>query len=717
MRQMKLLPLLAVMVLASSVDEGQWMPFQLRAKDWNALKARGMQMTKDEFWHPEDGGVLNAAVQIGGCTASFVSPKGLIVTNHHCGYGAVNELSTLEKNYLKEGFVAKRLARELSTNMQVAVVRRIEDVTQRIHAMQAKAKSPIERYNLTQYEISKIVTEGQKDPVSGRRDPMTSCSVASFFEGREYHLYYRTQITDVRLVYAPPSSTAAFGGETDNWEWPRHSGDFSFFRAYVAPDGTPRSYHEDNVPYEPEHYLRISPKGVQEGDLVLIIGYPGQTERYLSSIAVQDREAVLYPKRHEVLSQILKVLGDVTGKDASLALELSSQIRSLANVQKNALGMVRGFARNAVVDRKLQEEEQFIRWVRRTNEHQRLYGSALEDLKEIDHDERSTLEKDTVLRFLLTRMTGQFTPILDSVMAIARQAQTTEDGREPGYPQALLDGIASPDVTKNLETIQKPVLAILLEEVRNLPGDQALTGSEALPDSDITADEMIEWISKETRMFDSQARLALLKAGRAAVEASTDPLVVFARGLLKERSDFISRLRMRAGRRLAVGPRWIEAQQTWRGKSFYPDANSTLRVSLADVKGYYPRDGVYYPPHTTVAGILEKDTGEEPFLVEDRLLNASRFRKTSRHMNDRLNDVPVCFLADGDTTGGNSGSPVINGKGELVGVNFDRVFENVAGDYGWNPDHSRNISVDIRFILWHLESVMEAPRLLKEMGL
>ncbi len=683
----------AALFLATTPDEGQWLPQQVLAMDWDALRARGMKLSKDEFWHPTKGGVLSAAVQINGCTASFCSKDGLVVTNHHCGYGAVNALSSPESNYLREGFVAKTKDKELpAPGVTVYVVRRIENVTDRILAAQARARTDIDRFRITESIKRQLIQEGEKEP-------NTTCSIADFFEGREYHMYYRTQLPDVRLVYAPPSAIGEFGGEVDNWEWPRHTGDFCFFRAYAAPDGSPRAYNEENVPFQPEHYLRVSSNGVQEGDLAMILGYPGRTERYETSIAVQDRQGFYYPKRLDLFTRVIDVLKRARKKDVETDLRYASKQKSLANVQKNAEGMVWGLARNAVVARKLREESEFEAWVSASSERQTHYAGVLDDLKSIDLAARETQEKDLVGGL----MGSQFIcPIMAGVITMAANA-----GRDVTPRLAKFLGES---LNQDLDLVQKPIMRIMLEEAAHLPDDQRLAGTESLRDA-----SDVERIMADTEMFDANARLALAKGGADAMAASTDPLIVVARGLAEERQKRATRQQERAGRRIAVGTRWIEAQQKWRGSTFYPDANSTLRVSIASVKGYEPRDGVSYTPHTTVAGILAKETGAEPFASPSKLIEAAQDRFDSRYFDWRIGDVPVCFLTDGDTTGGNSGSPVINGKGELVGLNFDRVFENVSGDYGWNADRSRNISVDIRYVLWVLEQVQPAHHLLREM--
>ncbi|MBK8978221.1 MAG: S46 family peptidase [Planctomycetes bacterium] len=685
-------------------DEGQWLPQQIRAMNWAALEARGMQLTRDEFWHPERGGVLSAAVQIGGCTASFVSADGLVVTNHHCGFGAVNALSSTEHNYLRDGFVAATPAAELpAPGMVVLVVRRIEDVTAKVHAAQAEATSDLDRWQRTQEVIRQLVAEGEKEPD-------TTCSVASFYEGREYHLYYRTRLTDVRLVYAPPRAIGEYGGEVDNWEWPRHTGDFTFFRAYAAPDGSPRAHSSDNVPFRPEHWLKVSADGVQDDDLVLILGYPGTTERYLTSVAVADREGVFYPLRLDLLTRVLAVLERQANRSEQDQLDYASLIKSLANVQKNAAGMVWGLARNAVVARKQREEAEFRQWLAASPDRMARYGSVLDELLAADREASRTTRKDLVLGLALS---SRINPFLRGICDLVAATADNRDGRGSGN---LRRRFGSDALTRDLQAVQQPLLAILLDEVRRLDGDDAFAGRTALrPETDEPTAQVVAELL-QSPLTTAAGRISLLESGPDGLAASADPLVKLALGLNAERDAMVDRSRNAEGRSVVLARAWIEAQQEWRGTSFYPDANSTLRVSIASVKGYEPRDGVRYTPHTTVAGLLAKHTGTEPFDAPAALRTAAESRRASRYFDPRVGDVPVCFLTDGDTTGGNSGSPVVNGKGELVGLNFDRVFENVSGDYGWSPDRSRNVSVDVRFVLWCLESVLPAHHLLREMG-
>ncbi|MEM7200930.1 MAG: S46 family peptidase [Planctomycetota bacterium] len=705
MKPIRCLSAAALLLLTSGPDEGQWLPQQVLAMDWAELQKRGLELSKDEFWHPDRGGVLSAAVQIGGCSASFVSSDGLLVTNHHCGFRAVQRLSSVETNYLDAGFVAPSKTAELpAPGMVVYVVRRIRDVTAEVHAAQAKAETDLDRWQATQRAIEELVREGEQEP-------NTVCHVASFLEGQQYHLYYRTRIEDVRLAFAPPRSIGEFGGEVDNWEWPRHTGDFCFFRAYVGPDGTPRTYREDNVPYRPAHFLKTSASGVQEGDLVMILGYPGRTERYLTSSAVSDRQSVTYPFRHRLFSDIIDVLHRAGARDEARRLRYASLVKSLANTQKNALGMIEGLRRNGTVAHKLAEEAAFRSWIEESAGGAEFAG-VLEEMLDLDEQARRTLMRDQVSRLLGS---AGLAPLVATLAEAARAVESAASDDEP-IPRGLERRLASPSLTTDFDTVQRPILALLLEEARSLPEAQRLRGTEALIAAEAGTAEWLSEALAASQMLDAERRALLFAQGRHAVAASKDPLVVLARGIAQEAIARAGRDDGRRGRLLEVGRRWIEGQQKWRGTSFYPDANSTLRVSIAAVKGYEPRDGVIHVPHTTVAGVLDKEKGAAPFASPAALLGAAEGRTRSKFFDQGVGDVPVCFLSDGDTTGGNSGSPVVNGRGELVGLNFDRVFEAVAGDYGWRPERSRNISVDVRYILWVLEQVLPAPHLLAELG-
>jgi hypothetical protein len=607
-------------------DEGQWLPEQIAELDFAALKKRGLELSAKQIWDGEQG-LLTAAVQINGCSASFVSAEGLIVTNHHCGFGAINAASTVERNLLEDGFVAADRAAEIpAPGYSVSFVRGYEDVTADIHAAAAAAgDDPAARWRAVQAERRRLEEEAKGE--------FESAIVVSYFEGREWRRIRRTVLRDVRLVYAPPRDVGEFGGETDNWMWPRHTGDFTFFRAYVAPDGSPSAHAPENVPYAAPRWLEVSTEGVEESDLVMVLGYPGRTNRYATSAAVEAAEALFYPLRLRVYAGIIRMLEADAAGDAEKELRVASRIKSLANVMKNAEGQIWGLERNRVVEQKLAEEAAIRKWIASDRARAKKWDGVLDELLELDRADAARVQRDFLLGMLNTALRG-------------------------GEPAG----------------VEAQIAELLIGEAAALPEAQRFA-------------ELQAWLDGGR------------SGGSAALHASLAPALAD----LNEWRDATS------GRRMEVAARWIEAQEQWRGRRFYPDANSTLRVSVASVKGYEPRDGVMHLPFTTVDGMLRKHTGEGEFDVPDAVLAAVEKDPSARRLR-------VCFLSDADTTGGNSGSPVVDGKGRLVGLNFDRVFENVAGDFGWNAERSRNVIVDFRYVLWLMREVWPAPALLKEMG-
>jgi hypothetical protein len=375
--------------------------------------------------------------------------------------------------------------------------------------------------------------------------------------------------------------------------------------------------------------------------------------------------------------------------------------------------MVAGLRRNAVVERKLREETQVREWLAAAPERHARWGTVLDEMLALDEQEAAAIERDMAVGFAMFLL--QDAPLL-AALVDACSAAAADGGSASSRPQ---EALAREQLAADLDLVQVPVLGIVLDEFRSLPAGQRLRGTGHLQDRELPGQggpELARALLQRSQMGRADARAELFGQGAAAVAASDDPLVVLARGLAAERDDYLRRRNERDGRMLTAGRRWIEVQEAFRGRDFYPDANGTLRVSIASVKGYAPRDGLRCVPNTTVGGILEKERGVEPFASPAALLAAADKRRESRWFDAQLGDVPVCFLTDGDTTGGNSGSPVVNGRGELIGLNFDRVFEAVAGDFGWNPDRSRNVCCDLRYVLWVVESVLPSPSLLAELG-
>src|SRR5688572_19958524 len=402
----------------------------------------------------QHGGVLSATVQINGCTAAFCSPDGLLITNHHCGFGAVSELSTPAENLLRDGFAAAERGKERpAPGMVASVLQRIEDVTAVVHEAQAKATDDLDRWSITQRTLARLIDDGEKKQAN------TKCSVASFLEGKEYHLYHRTQIRDVRLVYAPPRAIGEFGGEVDNWEWPRHTGDFTFFRAYVAPNGEVRDHHADHVPYRAQHFLKVATARGQPGDLALILGYPGRTQRYRTSRGVATQQGYVYPRRLDVLTRAIAVLEAAGKTDERLELAVADRIKSLANVQKNASGMMFGLRNNATAANKQREEEQFRAWLKQAASSQPGQATVLDEMLAIDETEAATIERDTSAWFVNVVIgdVPLVAHLLEGCMVVAIDPQGKVQSR-------LLQALAQEELVADLELLQRPLLQILLDE-------------------------------------------------------------------------------------------------------------------------------------------------------------------------------------------------------------------------------------------------------------
>ncbi|MFT7517198.1 MAG: hypothetical protein ACI84O_000988 [Myxococcota bacterium] len=625
------LALSAIFSFKADAGEGQWLPEQIASLDFEKFRGQGLELSPDDIWNGEEG-LLSAAVHINGCSASFVSDQGLIVTNHHCGFAAINSASTVESNLLEDGFIADSLGDEIpAPGYKVSFVTRYEDVTAQIEQASSDAgNDPAAQYRAVQKMRRQLEVEAKGDD--------TSAIVVPYFGGRYWRRIWQTEFNDVRLVYAPPRSVGEYGGETDNWMWPRHTGDFAFFRAYASKDGKPADYSADNVPYQPKHFLKVSPDGVSAGDFVMIMGYPGRTNRYLSSLAVAAKESYYYPMRRALYGTIIDAYQDYAAQSPENHLRVQSTIKSYSNGYKNAAGMVDGLSRNKTVQLKFEQEVAFRDWVAGDELRQLKYGNVLDELLNLDLQEIDRQEHDLVL---------------DQLRGLLRRFPSS-------YPMV------------DVETYD-----LLVQWAAHLPLDQRIEGFD-------------QWYTQDDSSIDNFETIAEYLQEEAAAQ--------------REFREMIS------GKRLKIGAQWIAAQEEWRGKRFYSDANSTLRVSMATIKPYSPQDGVTHTPHTTVAGMMAKHKGDEEFTVPLAIRNAVL-------ENPELAQTNICFLADGDTTGGNSGSPVVDGKGRLVGLNFDRVYENVSGDFGWNAQRSRNISVDIQYVLWLMRDVWPAPRLMREMQL
>jgi hypothetical protein len=695
-----------------------WMPSQLPGLA-GELKAAGLELEAgtlaDLTAYP-----MGAVVWLGGCTASFVSEQGLVITNHHCAYGSIQHNSTDENNILEKGFLARTFADELpaAPGTRVLVTTEVEDVTERILAAIPEGATGKARFDAIEAAEKALVAECEAR--EGVR-----CRVSAYHGGLAYELATQLEIRDVRLVYAPPRAVGKYGGEEDNWMWPRHTGDFSFFRAYVGPDGKPADPAPENVPYRPRHWLRVSTRGVADGDFVMVAGYPGRTNRYRLADEVENSIHWFYPKSTEVTRALLGHIDRALAQYPDAKLKLAPTVAGLHNRAKNSEGLLAGFERTDVVAVKRELERGLEAWIAAAPERQARYGSALGDLRALVAREQQNRERD------LYWGTANHWPMLEAAATLYRLAQERRKPdleREPGYQDRDLSRIR--ERMERIETsydarVDRLVVFERIKMYATLPAAQRVeafdqlmgVGVDRLDEGRLnqTLDEMYAG----TKLSDLDTRLRWMDAPAEEFEKSKDPFIRLAVALYPVTLEMEAEEKALEGDFDEARPRFMEAliaYQRSRGQTVYPDANSTLRVTFGRVAGYQPRDGVRYEPFTTLAGIVEKDTGEEPFDAPQALLEAIHSREYGPYALESPGSVPVDFLSTLDTTGGNSGSPTFNSRGELVGLLFDGAWESLLAGWYYEPERVRSIHADIRYILWVMDRVDGAGRLLREMG-
>jgi hypothetical protein len=722
------------MLVASplAADEGMWMPSQIPDLV-PRLRELGFQGEVSTFTDLT-GYPMGAIVWLGGCTASFVSPDGLIATNHHCATGALQYNSTPERNLLRDGFLATTRAEELSNGpgSQVWVTVSFRRVTDAITGDIDPALDDLERYELIERRIKEQTAACEVD---GLR-----CEVASFFEGLDYYELAQLEIPDVRLVYAPAAGIGNFGGETDNWRWPRHTGDWSFFRAYVGPDGRPAPFSGDNVPFKPKHVLKVQPRGVDDGDFVFVAGYPGKTQRLYTYDEVKTVVDWTYPstvRRYQEQIAILEALGQ---QDEALKLKAASRLRGLHNSLTNRQGMLEGLVDGGILARKKKEQQELVAWIAADPAREAQYGHVLAGLAEVQNATLSTRERDDLLEQMLPPLGSRTRVTRNSMVAAAHtalllaQARELEDvDRDRELQERNWSRIR--DVQQRMQRsldvqIDRALLRWALVRAAALPADQRLLEIDKLvgltpgmseADSARAIDAALDRLYAGTRMDDESFRLSLLEMTPAELEAVDDTFVDLAAALdplYQQVREAESRAEGAASR---LRPLYARALIEKASGPVAPDANSTLRVTYGTVRGVdASTDGIYWKPFTTLAGIEQKHTGEGEFnapAAELEAIAALRNGKETPYLDDSLGDVPVDFLSTVDTTGGNSGSPTLNDRGELVGLLFDGTYDTIASDFLFDPIRTRSIHVDVRYLLWVMANVDGATHLLEEMGL
>jgi hypothetical protein len=698
---------------AKAPDEGM---FPLSELSRAGLKAAGLQINEKEIYNPGKVGLVDALVQISGCTGSFVSGKGLIVTNHHCAFSAVQLASTPAQDYLKNGFVAHSFEQEIQAKgLTIRITDSYEDVSEKVLGAVANVMDPIQRINLIKQKREELAAAAQKE------DPTIKAEVSEMFIGKTYVLFRYKTIEDVRLVYIPRRDIGEFGGETDNWVWPRHTGDFSFVRAYVAPDGSSAKYSKNNVPYQPKKFLKVNPKGVEENDFVFILGYPGKTFRHRPAAYIEYQQKFLLPYTSELYDFQNKQM-ELAGKnDQATALALATRIKRNANVLKNYRGKLKGLRNIDLISTKRKEDEDLSAFIKSKSDLQHKYGSLMSD---IDNFYKLTFE-DAQKELWLNNIYSS-----TKLLTVARHINAFKD--ELAKYKSTKD--AENFFNLNIENV-KQELAVIYESynkkvdesigARMFADAYALKGSNIIrsvqnkkfTDREQAEKYMVSLINSSKLNTLGSLNQEVLSSPKHLL-AYRDELLDFQKTLEIEVQAFGKEQQRREGALNKLMGDYVAVKEVYQAKNFIPDANSTLRLTYGNIKGYTPVDATYMKPFTTVKGILEKGTDDNPEFEYPEAIRAAWLSKNfGAYEKKDLMDVPVNILYNMDTTGGNSGSPIMNAYGELIGVNFDRSYDATINDFAWNESYSRSIGVDIRYVLWIADKIDNAQFIIKEMGI
>ena len=693
--------------------EGMWVPQQL-PEIAGPLKKAGLKLSAKQL-SDLTGDPLGAVVSLGGCTAGFVSPQGLVATNHHCAYGAIQLNSTPEKNLIRDGFYAATPGAELSAgpNARIYVLDAITDVTDQFKAAIAAAPDALARTKAADALEKKLVAECEAE--AGYR-----CRVYSFSGGNVYRLFRNLEIKDVRLSYAPPSSVGKYGGDVDNWMWPRHTGDFSFYRAYVGKDGKPAAFSPDNVPYQPKHWLKLADKPLGEGDFVMVAGYPGRTARYALASEFDDTAGWTYPTVGQHYKNTIAMIEAAGAKNPDIAVKYAATLASLNNTMKNYEGQLEGFKRIGAAETKRKEEAEILAWLRAQGDAGKAGLDAHAKLVELGDIARATRERDLVFGSL--RNSG----ILGAASQLYRlsiEKAKPDAEREQGYQQrdmpAFEGGMKQmerryhPDMDRELQQYWLREYVKLPQSQRVAAVDKWLGGND-----EQAIQRALDSLAK-SELRNADKRMALVGADRAALEASKDPAIQFAVAVMPTVLQLEETAKTRAGESLLARPAYLQAIADYKkskGEFVYPDANSSLRITFGNVTGYTKLDGSKQKPFTVLEEIPAKDTGVDPFDAPKVQLEAIAAKRYSGLADKRLGTVPVNFLSNLDITGGNSGSPVLDAQGKLVGLAFDGNWESVSSNWVFDPVMTRMITVDQRYMRWIMQEVFPAPALLKEMN-
>lgn len=689
-------------------DEGMFLLSDLRKID---LKKIGLNIAPEQLYNPNGVSLIDAIVRVGGCTGSFISNDGLIITNHHCAFGFVQQISDAKNNFIKNGFLANNREQEVQAKGLVCrITASYEDVSEKVLEGTQQITDPATRSQIIAMNIRKITDKENQE----HKD--MQCEISEMFIGRTYVLFRYKLLKDVRLVYVPARSIGEYGGELDNWVWPRHSGDFAFLRAYVAPDGSSAEYSKENVPYKPAKFLKVNQRGVKENDFVFILGYPGRTFRHQPAKFFEYHETYFLKYISELYDWQIATMQDLSKGNETLAIKYASREKSLANVTKNYKGKLQGFRRTGLTSQKHEDEKALQQFITADAQRSSKYGNVIPRINELYDVTIRFAQRNLWYDYIYSVSASiQMAATLDNYADVYKQLKTDDERKQfmekqlPRLKQAMARYTSSFD-----PAFEKRALNKMFADAMNHNAENRIATADKLFKNQADIAKYIDNVFAKSIFANPQRANQLFEKDPAKFLLTNDVMVAFASMLNEEINPADEEDRKRDNELSLLMAKYVDAKSEWKQAQFVPDANATLRFTYGYVKGYSPNDGEYHKPFTTLAGMIEKEGGEYELLETIKELYQAREFGTFMHPD--LGDLPVNILYNLDTTGGNSGSPVMDKNGDLIAVNFDRAFTATINDYAWNESYSRSIAVDIRYVLWVTKHVANANYLLEEMG-
>ena len=699
-------------------DEGMFLPDTLNQLPLKKLQQRGLKIPITDIYNPNGPSIKDAIVIVDGGTGEFLSPEGLLLTNHHVAFDALVAASDQSKDYASNGYLAKNRGEELpAKSYTVQITQELKDVTADVLSGITDATPQPER-NAAIAAKSDAIEAANTKPAEG-----ITASVLPMNEGLSYYLFTYLELRDVRIVYAPPKNVGFFGGDPDNFEWPRHDGDFTFMRVYVGADGKPASYSAGNLPYKPKKYLSISMGGVKENDFVMVMGYPGSTRRYRESYSVAYNQSVVMPFFIDAFKKQIEALEDAGRIDRALQIQLQSRIFDISNTLKDFEGSVLAMRRTGIVDQKRAGETAFTRWVNENPDRQKQYGGVLPALQKAYEELNKSQPRD----ILIQQMAGlsDFFRVAALIGPYVADKEKLQSERSPTLAMSALRARAALEgiFAGRIPGFEREMLTFYLRKAAELPPGQKVEAVEKRfgnlqGDARIRAEEEFARAAFESKKLSTAESVsALFDMTPAQLRQMNEPLIDFAADIGELNSQVAVRTRAFNGIVGSWRPLLVRGMAEMRGGTPYPDANRTLRFSYGDIRGYVPHDAAIYQPFTNLSGVIEKDTGREPFDAPEKLKQLYRARDFGPYATPDGQNVPVDFLSTTDIIGGNSGSPIMNGRGEQVGIIFDGNYEGLGNDFFYNDAQGRSISVDIRYVLFITDKFGGAGHILKELDI